>query len=418
MDATRFVGERPAAAAGSVKKRRLRLVVLAAGVVFLALLALAGLVPRVRLWKRLDEQAQAQRDRLPSVATARPQRADAVVDVPLPGTTEPLLVTGIFARTDGYLTARYVDIGDHVTAGQLLAEIAAPEIDQQLSQTLATLAEGQANVVRLQADLALARTTLNRFVTIGVGAVTQQEIDERAATAKTAQKAVDAAEATVRANQADVDRLRELKGFERVYAPFTGIITARNVDPGSLITSGSTQLTTQLFSLAQVDTLRIFAYVPQAYAFDVHVGQTADVALREQPDRVFQGTVTRTAGAIDPASGTLLTEVQVPNRDGALLSGAYVTVHFKIQRSNPPLLVPATALLVDAQGNRVAVIAPDGTLHYRPITMGRDFGDRIEVLTGLAPEDVIATAPPAGLADGSKVNIQPDKPGGVNGGSS
>ena len=213
--------------------------------------------------------------------------------------------------------------------------------------------------------------------------------------AENGEKAVDAAEATVRANQADVDRLRELQGFERVYAPFAGIITARNVDPGTLITSGSTQLTTQLFSLAQVDTLRIFVYVPQAYAFDVRVGQTAEVRLREQPNRAFQGKVTRTAGAIDPASGTLLTEVQVPNPDGALLSGSYVTVHFKIQRSTPPLLIPGTALLADARGTRVAVIGPDDTLHYKPVEIGRDYGDRIESSPGSSPR---TSSPPRSRA--------------------
>jgi len=294
-----------------------------------------------------------------------------------------------------------------VKAGQLLADITAPEVDKQLSQTLGTLAQGKANVVRLQADLALAETTLRRFTTIGVGAVTQQEIDERAATQKTAQKAVDAAEATVRANQADVDRLRELQGFQRVYAPFDGVITARNVDPGSLISAGSTSVTTQLFSLAQVDTLRIFVYVPQTYAFDVHVGQSADITLREQPGRVFKGTVTRTAGAIDPASRTLLTEVQVPNRDGALLSGSYVTVHFKIQRSEPPLLIPGPALLAGSQGTRVAVVGSDDTLHYRPVTVGRDYGDHVEILSGLEESDVIVTGVPGGIADGAKVRPRP-----------
>src|SRR5262249_19780539 len=256
--------------------------------------------------------AQAEKDSLPKVTTVHVQRAPTVVDVPLPGTTQPWLTTGIYARIDGYLKARYVDIGDHVTAGQLIAEIEAPEVDQQLNQARATLAQGKANLVQLQAQLVLARTTAKRYVGIGVGAVTQEEIDQQTTTATTAAKAVDAGEATVRANQADVDRLEQLTGFERVYAPFDGVITARNGDPGSLLTAGSTQQTTQLFSLAQVDVLRIFVYVPQAYAFDVRVGQSADIALREQPDRAFTGTVTRTADAIDPGSGTLLTEVDVP----------------------------------------------------------------------------------------------------------
>jgi len=416
METEAFV-DRSAPATSTARPRRW-LVVVAAIVVVFVLLGLVGLMPRIRLWRRLETHAQAEQEKAPRVTTASVQRAPTVVDVPLPGTTEPWLTTGIYARIDGYLTARYVDIGDRVTAGQLIAEISSPEVDQQLNQARATLAQGKANLVQLQADLALARTTAKRFVKIGVGAVTQQEIDDHTTAATTADKAVDAGQATVHANQADVDRLEQLTGFERVYAPFDGVITLRNVDPGSLITAGSTQQTTQLFSLAQVDTLRIFVYVPQAYAFDVRVGQSADIALREQPDRVFKGTVTRTAEAIDPASGTLLTEVDVPNRDGALLSGSYVTVHFKLHREDPPLLIPGTALLVNAQGVRVAVIASDGTLHYKPITLGRDYGDTVEVLSGLDASDVIAIALPSGVADGAKVRVATDQPAGVTGGSS
>src|SRR5262249_53138338 len=307
MNTTEAFVERPAVGIQTAKPRRRHAVVAGIVVVF-ALLAVAGLVPRVRLWNRLAAHAEAEKNSLPKVTTARAERAPADVDVPLPGTTQPWLTTGIYARIDGYLRARYVDIGDHVTAGQLIADIEAPEVDQQLNQARGTLAQSKATLVQLQADLELARRTAKRFVGIGVGAVTQQEIDDRTTAATTAQKAVDAGEATVGANQAAVDRLEQLTGFERVYAPFDGGITARNVDPGSLITAGSTQQTTQLFSLAQVDVLRIFVYVPQAYAFDVRVGQSAAVALREQPDRVFKGTVTRTADAIDPGSGTLLTD--------------------------------------------------------------------------------------------------------------
>jgi RND family efflux transporter MFP subunit len=418
MNASDAFVERPAVETETAKPRRRRVVVAGIVVVF-ALLALAGLVPRLRLSHRLAAQAQAEKDSLPKVTTAHVQRAPAVVDVPLPGTTQPWLTTGIYARIDGYLKARYVDIGDHVTRGQLIAEIEAPEVDQQLNQTRATLAQGKANLVQLQAQLVLARTTAKRYVGIGVGAVTQLEIDQQTTTATTAAKAVDAGEATVRANQAEVDRLVQLTGFERVYAPFDGVITVRNVDPGSLITAGSTQQTTQLFSLAQVDVLRIFVYVPQAYAFDVRVGQSADVALREQPDRVFKGTVTRTADAIDPGSGTLLTEVDVPNRDGALLSGSYVTVHFKLQRTDPPLLIPGTAVLANANGLRVAVIGSDGTLHYNPIEVGRDYGAQVEVLSGLDPADVVATALPSGLPDGAKVrSTASNQEAGVSGGSS
>ena len=418
MNASDAFVERPQVETETAKPRRRRVVVAGIVVVF-ALLALAGLAPRLRLSHRLAAHAQAEKGSLPKVTTAHVQRAPAVVDVPLPGTTQPWLTTRIYARIDGYLKARYVDIGDHVTAGRLIAEIEAPEVDQQLNQARGTLAQSKSTLVQLQADLELARRTAKRFVGIGVGAVTQQEIDDRTTAATTAQKAVDAGEATVLANQAAVDRLEQLTGFERVYAPFDGVITARNVDPGSLITAGSTQQTTQLFSLAQVDVLRIFVYVPQAYAFDVRVGQSADVALREQPDRAFKGTVTRTADAIDPGSGTLLSEVDVPNRDAALLSGSYVTVHFKLQRTDPPLLIPGTAVLANAKGLRVAVIGSDATLHYKPIEVGRDYGAQVEVLSGLDPADVVATALPSGLPDGAKVQTTAsNQEAGVSGGSS
>jgi RND family efflux transporter MFP subunit len=388
---------------GPPAARRRRILILGAGV--LLVLFLAGLWPRVRLWHRLGQRAQAQRNAILAVTTAHPQRADAIAEVPLPGTTEAILETGIYARTDGYLISRSVDIGDVVTSGQLLAEIATPEIDQQLNQAQATLAQAQADVVKLQADLTLARSTLQRYVVAGVGSVSKQQIDERTAAATDAEKAVDAGLATVNANHANVDRLLELQGFQRVYAPFDGVITARNIDQGSLISAGSAQGITELFRLAQVDTLRIFVFVPQAYAVDIQAGQDADVTVRERPDRIFKGIVTRTAGAIDPRSRTLLTEVQVPNRDNALLAGSYVTVHFRIPRTEPPLLIPANALLVDAQGIRVAVVGADGALHYQPIVMGRDYGDRVEVLSGLDPDAVIATGLPGGLADGSRVTV-------------
>ena len=274
-----------------------------------------------------------------------------------------------------------------------------------MASTAAPSTTERPNVVKLEADLDLAGTTLRRYIAAGIGSVSKQQIDERTSAVTDAQKAVDAGKATVNANQANVDRLHDLQGFQQVYAPFDGIITVRNVDPGALISAGSTTGTAELFRLAQVDTLRIFVWVPQSYAADVHVGQDADVTLRERPERVFHGTVSRTAGAIDPSSRTLRTEVLVPNQDGALLSGAYVTVHFKIQRSNPPLLIPGTALLVGTDGVRVAVVDADGTLHYRPIKIGRDYGAQVEVLAGIVSSDVIASNLPGGLVEGTRVRV-------------
>jgi RND family efflux transporter MFP subunit len=394
----------PAPESQGLSGRRVMHVLVGVGLVFL-LLAIVGLVPRLLREQRLQRDAAAVRDRVPMVSVTHPRRADVAVEVPLPGSMEPLFETAIYARTDGYLKSRAVDIGDRVTKGQLLADIDTPEINQQLNQARATLAESKANVVKLQADLALARTTLRRYVATGPGAVSKQEIDERASAVTDAEKAVDAAQATVNANEANVQRLTDLQGFQKVYAPFAGIITERNVDPGALISSGSTNGTTRLFSLAQVDVLRIFVYAPQSYAPDIKVGQLADVAVRELPGRVFPGTVTRTAGAIDPASRTMRVEVQVPNPDGTLVSGSYATVRFKLTRAEPPVLVPSNAVLFDSVGVRVAVVDPDGSLHYRPVQLGRDDGENVEVLSGIDTNDVLAIGVAPSLADGNKVEI-------------
>src|SRR5437870_1791417 len=327
----------------AIPVRRVRRILLAAGAVF-AVLFLAGVVPRLMLRYRLRTAATAVRQQPPVVSTVSPQRAPEVIEVPLPGSMQAILETGIWARTNGYLNARYVHLGDRVNRGQLLADIDTPEVDQQLMQAIATMAQDKANVVKLEADLGLARTTLQRYVAAGPGTVSKQQIDERTSAVTDAEKVVDAARATVYADEANGRRLLDLQSFQKVYAPFDGVITARNVDPGSLISAGSTTGTRELFRLAQVDALRIFVYVPQSYGSDIKAGQTADVSVRELPGRVFQGTVTRTAGAIDPTSRTLLTEVPVPNPDGLLLSGSYATVRFNVHRPAPPLVVPQSVL--------------------------------------------------------------------------
>jgi len=393
----------------TIPVHRVRRVLLTAAA-FFAILFLVGVVPRLMLRYRLRNAATAVQEQPPLVSTVRPQRAAEVVEVPFPGSMQPILETGIWARTNGYLKARYVDIGDRVNKGQLLADIDTPEVDQQLMQAIATMAQDKANVVKLEADLALARTTLQRYVAAGPGTVSKQQVDERTSAVTTSEKAVDAARATVNADDANVRRLLELQSFQKVYAPFDGIITVRNVDPGSLITAGSTTGTTMLFSLAQVDVLRIFVSVPQSNAPDIKVGESAKVSVRELPGRSFTGKVTRTAGAIDPASRTLLTEVDVPNPDGELLSGSYATVRFRIQRANPPLVIPQSALLIDANGVRVALVDPDGTLHYRPVQIGRDSGSTVEVLSGLAPTDVLATGLSPNVTDGSRVDVAKPAP--------
>jgi RND family efflux transporter MFP subunit len=393
---------------------RPRRIALGVAVVF-GVLFVVGIVPRLLLGHRLGTEADAVRDRLPLVSTASPRRSPEVLDLPLPGSMEAILEKGIWARTNGYLKARYVDIGDRVAQGQLLAEIETPEIDQQLQQAIATMNQDKANVAKFEADLALARTTLQRYLVAGPGTVSKQQIDERTSGVTDAEKIVDAGKATVGADEANVRRLVQLLSFQRVFAPFDGVITMRNVDPGSLISAGSTSGTTELFRLAQVNVLRIFVFVPQSYAPDIHVGQKAEVSVRELPGRVFDGGVTRTAGAIDSTSRTLLTEVQVPNPDGVLLSGSYATVRFKLTRPEPPLVVPSSALLIDANGVRVALVDGDHTLHYRPVQIGRDYGSEVEVLSGLDTTDVVATGLPPNLAEGSRV--EPASPAGAGTGA-
>jgi RND family efflux transporter MFP subunit len=391
----------------AIPVRRLRRYLVAAAAVFAALFAV-GVVPRLVLRHRLLTGAEDQRTRLPLVSTTTPRPAPEILEVPLPGSMEAILETGIWARTDGYLKARYVDIGDRVTKGQRLADIETPEVDQQLLQAIATMNQNKANVVKFEADLTLSRTTLQRYVAAGPGTVSKQQIDEKTSAVTDAEKVVEAGRATVNADEANVQRLLELQSFQKVYAPFDGVITARNVDPGSLISAGSTSGTRELFRLAQVDVLRIFVYVPQSYALDIKAGQTADVSVRELRGRVFKGTVTRTAGAIDPTSRTLLTEVQVRNPAGLLLSGSYATVRFKVLRPDPTLVIAQSALLIDANGVRVARVDADGTLHYRPVQIGRDFGNDVEVLSGVETTDVLATGLAANIAEGSR--IQTAKP--------
>ena len=385
-------------------ERRLRRVLLAAAAVF-GILFVAGIVPRLVLRHSLRTDADAMHARLPLVSATSPRRSPETIEVPLPGSLEALLETGIWARTNGYLKARYVDIGDRVSKGQLLADIDTPEVDQELLQAIAVVNQDKANLAKFEADLVLARTTLQRFLAAGVGAVSKQQIDQQIAAETDAERIVDAGRATVNADEANVRRLLELQSFQKVYAPFDGVVTVRNVDFGSLISAGSTTTTTELFRVAQVDVLRTFVFVPQSYAPDIDAGQKAGVSVRELPGRVFEGTVTRTAGAIDPTSRTLLTEVQVPNHDGLLLSGSYVTVHFKVERPNPPLLVPQSALLIDANGVRVAVVDGDHTLHYRPVQLGRDYGNEVEILSGLDATDVLATGLAGDIADGSQVDV-------------
>jgi RND family efflux transporter MFP subunit len=380
-----------------------------AGVLALAALAggLAfGVVPRRRRDRELVAAAAELATSKPRVTTVTARAATPTAERVLPGSSQPLLEAAIYARTTGYLENRRVDIGDHVKEGDLLAEIAAPEIDAQLEQARATLLLTRANLSRDQASEMLANTELNRSRNLlARQAVPQQEFDAYLAQAKVAGANVKATESNLRVNQANIERLETLQSFQKVTAPFSGVITARNVDPGALVSADSPSTTRELFHLVQMDTLRVFVNVPQVFATDVNVGQEAVVFRREDPRRTFAGKVTRTADALDPNTRTLLTEVQVPNRDGALRPGMYLQVKFIFRRHITTVLIPAAALATRSEGPRLAVLDREHRVHYRNVQLGRDFGNETEVVAGLDAGETIVVHPGDDLTEG--IAIEP-----------
>lgn len=364
-----------------------------AGIVFAALLAI-GIVPRITRHRQLVAEAAAA-DSMPSVLVASATRAATDVTIALPGTIQPLHQAPVYARINGYVRRWYADLGARVRAGQLLATIESPETDQQLLQAKASLEQARA-------ALALAATTLERYRALAAdSAITRQELDERAT-------AYDAARATVAQQEANVQRLAAQQAYERVVAPFAGIITSRNVDVGALISAagGSTTAagaSAPLFSLAQVDTIRIFVAVPQTEVTSVAVGQRAEVTLREYPGRIFSGVVARTAGALDPGSRTLQAEIDVPNADGALLPGMYAEVRLALGRANPPLTIPAGALVIGTGAPRVATVDRSGVVTFREVQLGRDYGPTVEVLSGIDDGATLVLNPSDELRDGVRV---------------
>jgi RND family efflux transporter MFP subunit len=377
----------------------------------LALAALAGglavgVVPRLRRERELVASAAEVTASKPRVTTVTARAATPTAERVLPGSSQPLLEAAIYARTTGYLESRRVDIGDPVKEGDLLAEIAAPEIDAQLEQARATLLLTRANLSRDQANEMLANTELNRSRNLlARQAIPQQEFDAYVAQAKVAAANVKATESNLSVNEANIQRLETLQSFQKVTAPFSGIITARNVDPGALVSADSPSTTRELFHLVQMDTLRVFVNVPQVYATDVKVGQEAIVFRREDPRRTFAGKVTRTADALDPNTRTLLTEVQVPNRDGALRPGMYLQVKFIFRRQVSTVLIPAAALATRSEGPRLAVLDREHRVHYRNVQLGRDFGSETEVVAGLEAGETVVVHPGDDLPEG--IEIEP-----------
>ena len=327
-----------------------------------------------------------------------PQAEPGNDELVLPGNLQAFEESPIFARTNGYLLRWYKDIGSKIRKGELLAAIDTPEIDQELSQA-------RASREQVRSALGLAKISADRWANLRkTDSVSEQEADQQASGYQQAQANLAAADANVR-------RLEELESFKKVYAPFSGVLTRRNVDPGVLINSGAGLTGKELFDIARVDPLRVYVSVPQAYAPNMKVGMKANVTLQEFPGLKFMGTVARTSDAIDPATRTLNTEVDVPNKDGKLLPGSFGQVHFATGTSVPRITIPVNAMLFRAEGPRVAVVDKDNTVHLHPISIGRDFGATLEILGGLEASDRIIINPSDSLEEGQKVHVANPNPG-------
>ncbi len=332
-----------------------------------------------------------------TVAVVRPQPASATEELVLPGNMQAFVATPIFARVSGYLKKWYCDIGTHVKAGEMLAEIETPEIDRQLEQARAEVATAQANYQ-------LARTTAARYQNLfETEAVAKQDLENKLGDMQAKKATVDSASSNVR-------RLEETQRFQRVYAPFDGVITTRNIDTGALIDAGANSPGKEMFDLAATGRLRVYVSVPQVYSRMASVGRAAGLTLAEFPGRVFSGKIARTADSIDPVSRTLLTEVDVENSTGELLPGAFVSVHFHLGSRSGAVMLPANTLIFRSAGLQVAVIR-QGKAVLVPVTMGRDFGNEVELAAGVTPADLVIENPSDSLTSGTPVRVTGPEPG-------
>jgi RND family efflux transporter MFP subunit len=356
--------------------------------------------------RQVMETAQKSRDLVPSLRVAKVKASDPIIDVTLPATTLAFTMANIYARVSGYISKRYVDIGDRVKTGDLLVEISAPEIDHQLAQAEATLAQNKAAVAQILANKELARVTAERegpLVRKGFESKLQGDTNRLNLQAQEAQVAV--AKANVAAQEAQVKVARQQKKYLSVLAPFDGVVTKRNVNIGDLVQGDATS-GTFMFTVMESEVIRTQVYVPQDQAFGLAPGVKAVVRVPELPGRTFPGTVTRVADALQPGTRTLLAEIDIENPDEVLTPGLYCTVELYIPRKNPSLLVPASAIIFDQNGMQVAVVK-DGTAHIQTITVARDLGTDIEVREGVKEGDEVILNPPVTLANGDKVNIRP-----------
>jgi RND family efflux transporter MFP subunit len=361
--------------------------------------AIAGIVQRQHANAQLASYTHAMA--APPVSLAQPELENSARELVLPGNIQAYTLAPIYARTTGYVKAWYHDIGSHVHKGDLLAVIETPELDQQLAQAKADLATAQANA-------ALAKVTADRYQgLIGQNAVSQQDTDNAASQLQARNTEVSSA-------QANVSRLEQLQSFERIEAPFDGVITARNLDIGQLITpagstttpgSGTVTGSKEIFDISAIQTLRVFINVPQVYAPDAKNGVTATLTLPQYPGRTFKGRLVRSSDAVDPATRTLLAEVDVDNRSGELLPGSYTEVHLHVSSAVPALEVPVSALILEPDGLHVAVVDQTQHAHIVRVTPGRDSGSSMEILGGLQTGQAVIVNPPDSLTDGEQVRV-------------
>lgn len=389
-----------------------------AAAVLVAIAFFAGYIPLEKRRAAVASEAREEQQALPRVLVLKVGRSTRQSGLRLPGNIQPITEAPVLARADGYITKRLVDIGDRVKAGQTLAEIDAPELTDQVAQAKATVRQAEAalqqataNVQQGKTDMELARVMARRSAQLVVkGAVSKQDDDQsqaqynsKLAALEALERAIDVQRANIIAAQSNLGRLEKLQSYLVVQAPFDGIITLRNVDVGALVNSGSTLL----YRIAQMDTLRTYVNVPQAYADSIRPGQPAVLTVSNLPNREFDGTVARSADALDPASRTLLVEVHVPNPANLLLPGMYAQVELRSIRSDPPLIVPSDAMIVRSDGAQIAVLDPSNIVHLQKIEVGRDYGDRVEVLNGLREGDTIVANPGDSVRDGVKVDAVP-----------
>jgi RND family efflux transporter MFP subunit len=363
---------------------------------------IAGVVPR---WKaRADLKTETYNLAIPTVAVIHPKLGAPQTEIVLPGNIQAFIDSPIYARTNGYLKTWYFDIGAHVKKGQLIADIETPEVDQQLDQARADLNTAEAN-------LRLSQITATRYQDLlKTDSVSKQDVDNAIGDFQ-------AKQAIVASNQSNVKRLEELQSFEKIYAPFDGVITARNTDVGHLINSGAGGPGAELFHMAAINKLRVFINVPQQYSPSAKPGITADLTLQEFPGRRFKGTLVRTASAIDLASRTLLVEVDVDNPTGELLPGAYAEVHLKVPSGSQTFILPVSALIFRSAGLQVGAVQDGNRAVLRDITLGHDYGNEVQVVSGLNASDSVIVNPPDSLVAGETVRVAAPPSGGNGEGS-